>query len=107
MTYDAVLVEWDDDPFAKKRFVVWTETPAGAGAFAQEWLDYVDRVGVAEDVEISTRITGIRLEEDELERLWPRGVASENLTGYRASKVRDVLNLRGPWRRARILWERY
>lgn len=38
--YTAVLVEWDDDPFATKRFVVWTAAPAGAGAFAQKWLDY-------------------------------------------------------------------
>jgi hypothetical protein len=47
-----------------------------------------------------------RLDESELEALWPGGGGSENLIGVRAKRMRDLLKLFGPWRRARILWTR-
>ena len=105
-TFQPVLVEWDDQPFARKRFVVWATEPRSAGEFAQEWLDYIERVGVPADVDIELSPLDILLEESELEALWPDGGGSENLTGVRAKRMRDFLKLSGPWRRARILWTR-
>jgi hypothetical protein len=69
-------------------------------------LDYIERVGVLADADVRVVPLGICLEESELERLWPRGGGAENLTGVRARRMRDLLGLRGSWRRARILWDR-
>jgi len=52
--YQPVLVEWDDEPFARKQFIVWTADPSGAGAFALEWLDYVEQVGLSADTNVRT-----------------------------------------------------
>jgi hypothetical protein len=104
--YQPVLVEWDDEPYAWKQFVVWTFDPGSAGHFAQDWLDYVERVGVRADADVRVLPLDIRLEESELEMLWPRGGGAKNLTGVRARRMRDLLDLRGSWRRARILWDR-
>ena len=105
-TYQPVLVEWDDEPYAWKRFVVWTSDPRSAGNFAQELLDYVERVGARADAEIQLVPLDIWLDESQLERLWPGGGYVENLTGVRAQRMRALLDLRDPWRRARILWHR-
>ena len=105
-SYLPVLVEWDDTPFARKRFVVWASDPEMAGAFAKKWLDYVERVGTPADLKGDAWPIDIRLHEGELERLWPGGGDVENLTGRRARRMRDLLGLVGPWRRARILWVR-
>jgi hypothetical protein len=105
-TYQPVLVEWDDSPFARKRFLVWTPDPGTAFHFTQEWFDYVERVGVSPHVEHRVVQLDFCLDESELERLWPGGGGSENLTGERARRMRDLLELRGRWRRARILWDR-
>ena len=69
-------------------------------------MDYVERAGVRTDREIHLVPLDIRLDESQLEMLWPRGGSVENLTGVRARRMRNLLGLRGPWRRARILWRR-
>jgi hypothetical protein len=69
--YQPVLVEWDDEPLAKKLFVVWTSSPHRAAAFAMEWLDYVERVGVNRDTDVRVLPLDIRLEDAELDAFSP------------------------------------
>ena len=76
-TYQPFLVEWDDQPFAQKRFVVWATEPRSAREFAQDWLDYIERVGVQADADIQLAPLDVRLDESELEALWPGGGGSE------------------------------
>jgi hypothetical protein len=104
-SYQPVLIEWDDDPFARKQFVVWTAEPDRAAAFAMEWLDYVERVGVNRDTDVRAVRLDIRLEEAELDAFAPAWGSAQNLTGRPARRMRDLLGLRGSWRRARILWD--
>jgi hypothetical protein len=94
--YRPVLVEWDEEPYARKQFVVWTSDPRSAGHFAQDWLDYIERAGVRADAEIHLVPLDIRLEESQLEMLWTAGGYVENLTGMRARRMRNLLGLRGP-----------
>jgi hypothetical protein len=106
MRYQPVLIEWDDEPWARKQFVVWTSNRRRAADFAQDWLDYVERVGVRVDAQVRAVPLDIRLEETALDALWPAGGGAQNLTGRRARRMRDLLGLHGSWRRARILWDR-
>jgi hypothetical protein len=69
--YQPVRVEWDDEPFARKQFVVWTANPDRAAAFAFEWLDYVERVGVNRDTDVRVLPLDIRLEDAELDAFSP------------------------------------
>jgi hypothetical protein len=70
-SFQPVLVEWDDEPFARKQFVVWTANPDRAAAFAMEWLDYVERVGVNRDTDVHVVPLDIRLEGAELDAFSP------------------------------------
>jgi hypothetical protein len=106
LLYQAVLIEWDDEPFAQKRFIVWTASPDRAGAFALEWLDYVERIGVNRDTDVQAVPLDMRLEEAELTAFSPSWGDVQNLTGRPAARMRDLLGLRGSWRRARIIWDR-
>jgi hypothetical protein len=105
MRYQPVLVEWDDEPFARKQFVVWTANPHRAGAFALDWLDYVERVGVSAETDVRAVPLDVRLEDAELDAFSPSWGSAQNLTGRPAQRMRDLLGLRGSWRRARILWD--
>jgi hypothetical protein len=94
MRYQPVLVEWDDEPFARKQFVVWTANPHRAGAFALDWLDYVERVGVSAETDVRAVPLDVRLEDAELDAFSPSWGSAEP-DGSPSPK--DARSSRSPW----------